>query len=182
MSCSSAHVRPVPVTHGVQALNSTVTQPNSDFKVEAVLNMTRDTIFTGGITRHDSGGKETTKHLGTWVRQRCLARGGFGVVYLERNPSSGAVRAVKRLEGGNIPLYDREIAQMIKLLRVNRSTSGRAGEKGNTTDLEPTVREIVRGVLLLVHRPLLQHVRRDEVPQRGGSQAPCRYLRSVYRE
>lgn len=69
----------------------TAVQPNLDYKVDVMdMRIVRAIVSVGGTTRHDTGGKETTRQLGAWVRQRCLGREGFGVVYLERNlPQSG---------------------------------------------------------------------------------------------
>lgn len=102
--------------------------PNLDYQVEVTeMIIERDTVAAGGITRHHSGGKDATRYLGTWVRRCCLGHGGYGVVYLEANPKTGELRAVKRLEGGNIDWYEREITQMVRVKRVNKFEGLRGG-------------------------------------------------------
>lgn len=115
---------PLQSRRAVRDQKPTIVQPNLEYKVGvSEMSITRDTVVAGGITRHVSGGQAATQYLGTWVRERRLGSGGYGVVYLEHNPEARLYRAVKRLEGGNTDQHDREIAQMIKVIKVNKSES-----------------------------------------------------------
>lgn len=93
--------------------------PNSDYRVEAVVEAVRETVAVGGTTRHDSGGKKATAYLGTWVRKGFLGHGACGVVYLENNLTTKMLRAVKQLVGGKTEVYEREIDQLVRVKRVN---------------------------------------------------------------
>lgn len=112
-----------------QCLASSIVQPRAvmernseNYQVDVTqMNISRNTICVGGTTRHDSGGQAAAPYLGTWVRQRRLGRGAYGVVFLECNVRTGMVRAVKQLSGANVAWNDREIAQMLLVKEVNCS-------------------------------------------------------------
>lgn len=61
----------------------------------------------------------------TWVRERKLGQGGFGVVWLEREQRSGDVRAVKSIPEMNVNA--REVDVLIDLQDVRSVVYGGRG-------------------------------------------------------
>lgn len=90
-----------------------------EYKLNVTVTVTPDNEANINTTRHDSGGKEVTKYIGTWTRQSLLGIGSFGAVYLEKNDSTGVLRAVKQLMKGTAAWHDRELGCMISVKNVN---------------------------------------------------------------
>lgn len=90
-----------------------------EYKLNVTVTVTLDNEANINTTRHDAGGKEVTKYTGTWIRQRLLGIGSFGAVYLEKNASTGTLRAVKQLMKGTAAWHDREMDCMISVKNVN---------------------------------------------------------------
>lgn len=68
--------------------------------------------------RHPRGDR-TSGSYGTWIRGEIVGSGNFGTVYLERNPATNKLRAVKQLIGAGVVFRERELRGMLFGKNVN---------------------------------------------------------------
>lgn len=78
----------------------------------------KGTVLGAGSTTHPNGGSAATDQIGVWARKSLLGSGSSGIVFLQEHTTTGALRAVKLLNGGSQSAMRREISSMLFLKDV----------------------------------------------------------------